>query len=96
MLVLTDLRARNFVHPKTSLRARCVHARHRARNLSSPAVRQNYQTARSRYKKQLDRKKIYFLWKALSFRNPKEVWETVHRILDPPKKCINQNPEILS
>ena len=96
MLVLTDLRARNFVHPKTSLRARCVHARHRARNLSSPAVRQNYQTTRSRYKKQLDRKKTYFLWKALSFRNPKEVWETVHGILDPPKKCINQNPEILS
>ena len=25
--VLIDLRARNFVHAKTSLRARCVHAR---------------------------------------------------------------------
>ena len=24
--ILTDLRARNFVHAKTSLRARCVHA----------------------------------------------------------------------
>ena len=35
--VLIDLRARNFVHAKTSLRASCVHARHRARNLSSPA-----------------------------------------------------------
>ena len=34
--VLNDLRARNFVHAKTSLRARCMHARHRARNLSSP------------------------------------------------------------
>ena len=34
--VLTDLRARNFVRVKTSLRARYVHARHRARNLSSP------------------------------------------------------------
>ena len=34
--VLIDLRAHNFVHAKTSLRARCVHARHRARNLSSP------------------------------------------------------------
>ena len=32
-----DLRARNFVHAKTFLRARCVYARHRARNLSSPA-----------------------------------------------------------
>ena len=32
---LTHLRARNFVHAETSLHAR-VHARHRARNLSSP------------------------------------------------------------
>ena len=35
-VILIDLRARNFVHAKTSLHARCVHARHRARNLSSP------------------------------------------------------------
>ena len=34
--VLINLRTRNFVHAKTSLRTRCVHARHRARNLSSP------------------------------------------------------------
>ena len=34
--VLIDLRARNFIHAKTSLRVLCVHARHRARNLSSP------------------------------------------------------------
>ena len=33
---LFDLRARNFVHAKISLRARCVHARDRARNLASP------------------------------------------------------------
>ena len=33
-----DLHARNFVHAKTFLRARCVHARHCARNLQSPAL----------------------------------------------------------
>ena len=38
-------------------------------------------------------KKASFLWKTLSSRNQKEAWETVHRTLDPPKKCINQNPE---
>ena len=32
----------------------------------------------------------------LSSRNPNEVWETVHRILDPPNKCINQNPDSLN
>ena len=34
--VLTDLRARNFVHTKTSLCVRCVHVRHCVQNLSSP------------------------------------------------------------
>ena len=37
--VLNDLRARNFMHAKTSLRARCSHARHRAHNLSIPAMK---------------------------------------------------------
>ena len=41
-------------------------------------------------------KKASFLRKALNSRNPKEIWKTVHRILDPPKKCINQNPESLN
>ena len=34
---MIDLRAHNFVHVKTSLRARCMHARNRAHNLSSPS-----------------------------------------------------------
>ena len=34
--VLFDSHARNFVHTRISLRARYVHARHRARNLWSP------------------------------------------------------------
>ena len=41
-------------------------------------------------------KKASFLRKALSSGNPKEVWETAHWILDPPKKCINQSPESLN
>ena len=41
-------------------------------------------------------KEASFLRKALNSWNPKEIWETVHRILDPPKKCINQNPESLN
>ena len=38
--VLTDLGARNFLHAKTFLRARCVHVRHCARNLSSTVIYQ--------------------------------------------------------
>ena len=55
---------------------------------SDPNTQHNYQTARNNYKKTIRSKKATFLQKALSSRNPKEVWETVHRILDPPKKCI--------
>ena len=36
--VLIDFRTRNFMDAITSLRARWVHARHRARNLSSPEI----------------------------------------------------------
>ena len=36
--VLFDIRGRNFGHVKISLRARCVRARHRARNLSIPGT----------------------------------------------------------
>ena len=53
---------------------------------SDPNTRQSYQTARNNYKQIIRSKKATFLQKALSSRNPKEVWETVHRILDPPKK----------
>ena len=65
-------------------------------NHSDLTIRPNYQTARNCYKKTIRSKKASFLRKALSSRNPKEVWETVHRILNPPKKCINQNPERLN
>ena len=39
--VLIDLRACNFVHVKTYLRARCIHTRHRACNLSSCDVKRH-------------------------------------------------------
>ena len=34
--VVSDLRARNFLHAITSLRGSCPHAQNCARNLSSP------------------------------------------------------------
>ena len=40
--VLIDLRARKFLDAKTSLRARCMHARNRMHNLSSPATKPNF------------------------------------------------------
>ena len=63
---------------------------------SDLTARQNHQNARNRYKKIIRLKKASSLPKALSSPNPKKIWETVHRILDPPKKCINQTPEYLN
>ena len=41
--VLIDLRARNFMHAKTSLHASCMHACHRAHNLLSPVKAPMYE-----------------------------------------------------
>ena len=47
-------------------------------------------------KKPYDPKKATFLRSTLSPKNPKEVWETVNRILDPPKNRIKHDPEELN
>ena len=47
---------------------------------------QNYQSAKNRYKKNNYIEKGFFPAEGVFSGNSKEVWETVHRILDPPKK----------
>ena len=64
-----------------NLRTKSRHLNH-----SELTVRQDYQTARNRYKTTIKFKKASFLRKALNSWNPKEVCRTVHRILDPPEK----------
>ena len=61
--VLIDLCAHNFMHAKISLCARCMHARHSERNLSSPAV---YKNGRQSSCKQ----KYTFFYKATLFFQP--------------------------
>jgi len=51
-----------------------------------------YISAKNTYKKSLRLKKASFIKKALSSKNPKEAWETVSRIRNPPKKRIKQDP----
>ena len=43
-------------------------------------------------KKTYNSKKLLSLQKALSSKNPKEVWETVNFIFDPPKNRIKPDP----
>ena len=47
----------------------------------------NYKNARNSYKNVIKQKKALFLRKALSSKKPKEVWQTVNRIIHP--SCFN-------
>ena len=60
-------------------------------NHTELSARQSYQAARNNNKKPYDLKKTTFLRKALSSKNPKKVWETVNRILDPPRNRIKHD-----
>ena len=61
-------------------------------NHTKPSARQSYQAARDNYKKTIRSKKATFLQKALSSKNPREVWETLNPILDPPRNRIKHDP----
>ena len=61
-------------------------------NHTESSARQSYQAARNNYKKTIRSKKATLLRKVLSSKNPKEVLETVNRILDPPKNRIKHDP----
>ena len=73
-------------------RDRLKHFR-RNRNLDRDTT--NYKTVRNKYKKLIRKKKSEFIRKKLSSKNPKEIWSTIHRILDPPSQRINQDPLLL-
>ena len=65
-------------------------------NHTDSNIRETYREARNTYKKSITSKKSAFIKKTLSSKNSKEVWETVHRIINPPKKRIKLNPNDLN
>ena len=57
----------------------------------------DYRKSKVRYKKLIKTTKRSFLHKALtSKKNPKEVWDAVNRIINPPKNHIQQNTSDLN
>ena len=64
----------------------------RESNHTEPSACQNTKLQGISIIKTIRSKKAAFLRKALSSKNPKEVWETVNRILDPPKNLIKHDP----
>ena len=65
-------------------------------NHTERSAHQSFQAARNSYKKNRRSKKATFLRKALSSKSPREVWETVNRILDPPRNRIKHDPRDLN
>ena len=55
------------------------------------AVRNKLKTANSPFSQCL-----YFKFKALSSKKPKEVWQVIHRILHPSQHPLRQDPEKLN
>ena len=56
----------------------------------------NFRIIRNEIKKRIRTSKATFYRKALSSKRPKEVWSTIHRILNPNPQKINADPDNLN
>ena len=65
-------------------------------NETDSNVLSGYRKSKVRYKKLIKTTKGSFLRKALSSKKPKEVWDAVNRIINPPENHIRQNTNDLN
>ena len=55
-----------------------------------------YRQLRNTLKSKIKKAKKTFMQRALSYRNPKTVWQVIHRILKPNPQPLRQNPDDLN
>ena len=79
-----------------NLKTQLEHHRHKARASKEENDWKNYQVTRNKLKKTIKTTKAAFLRKAMSSKNPKEVWSTVNRILTKQQTRIKQHPSDLN
>ena len=79
-----------------NLKTQLEHHRHKARASKEENDWKNYQATRNKLKKTIKTTKVTFLRKAMSSKNPKEVWSTVNRILTKQQTRIKQHPSDLN
>ena len=79
-----------------NLKTQLEHHRHKARASKEENDRKNYQVTQNKLKKTIKTTKAAFLSKAMSSKNPKEVWSTVNRILTKQQTRIKQHPSDLN
>ena len=79
-----------------NLKAQLEHHRHKVRASKEENDRKNYQVTQNKPKKTIKTTKVAFLRKAMSSKNPKEVWGTVNRILTKQQTRIKHHPRDLN
>ena len=78
-----------------NLKRQLEHHLHKASVSKQENDRKNYQVTQNKLKKTIKTTKATFLRKAMSSKNPKEVWSTVNRILTKQQTRIKQHPSDL-
>ena len=80
---------------ETKLRQR-DHLRKTSHSIITESVWNDFRKIRNEIKKAIRAAKSIFYKRALSSKRPKEVWNTIHRILHPNPQTIKANPETLN
>ena len=79
---------------------RKLHERDRLRQIAhatqDPTAWGNFRKIRNEIKKVIRSAKTTFYKRALSSKRPKEVWNTIHRILHPNPQSIKADPDVLN
>ena len=70
--------------------------RYLAHQTSSPSVWDKFREVRNKIRTKIKKVKREFLQKALSSKKPKELWNTIHRILNPSPQPIKADPDALN
>ena len=79
-----------------SLQQECREFRFKCHQTGSETDWKLFRQCRNKLKSTIRRTKRIFYRKALSSKRPKEIWQTIHRILDPNKKRIDFEPDKLN
>ena len=70
--------------------------RYLAHRINSPGIWEKFGDVRNRIRTKIKSVRRAFFKKALSSRKPKELWNIIHRILNPSPQPIRADPDVLN
>ena len=77
-----------------SLKNDCRHLQYQYHQTNKDEDWQSFRKNRNELKSKIKSTKKSFYRKALSSKRPREIWTTIHRILNPGKRSISFNPKL--